>query len=550
MRSVKIILMMGIMLITASALYAQNVNVTVDGRPIQFTGVGPQMVQGRVLVPFRGVLEELGAFVQWIPESRTVVAQRGNRLVVLQIGSRTATVSGETVTLDVPATITAGTTMVPLRFLSEALGADVRWNAAARTVEITTGGAQPQPQPPTEQVQIQSFTHNATGWLTIGDTLEVTLIGTRGGTAMFEVPGVVDRMNMTETSPGRYVGRWTVPSGNRSIQGATVLGQLRVGGIERLIQAGNPVNVDTVPPEIRNLLPEPNATAASAQPNISAVYDDSTGSGINQASVRMTVNGTNVTPNATVTQSFISYRPPATLPTGQNTVTLTVNDQAGNTTTRTWNFTVRGAASVIRSFTHNAAGTVNPGDVITVTMQAEPSGSASFSFVTTTGQRIRTTQMRETSSGVYVGEYTVRRDDIIQGATVVGTFTTSTGQSYTVEADRRIGGGTTTLTRPVITRPTEGAAVTSPLTITGTAPANSQVRLRVDYVTRVLGAINLTGTLTNQVVDVNSRGQFSSEPISLGTLVGGRDTEYTLTATTIGASGQESEPAVVRFTRQ
>lgn len=239
---------------------------------MQFTGVQPQVVNGRVLIPSRGVLEQMGAYVGWDAATRAVIAQRGDKDVSLPIGSRTATVNGQLVTLDVPAMIISGTTMVPLRFLSEALGAGVVWDNATRTVAITTAGTTPTPTPtptPTSgTVQITSFTHSATGWLRAGDRLQVTMIGT---------PGVVNKTNMPEVSSGRYVGTWTVPSNAPSISGASVIGQLIVGGRERLIQAGNPVNVDTKAPVIRNQTPAPNSQVPDATPAISAVTIGSNG---------------------------------------------------------------------------------------------------------------------------------------------------------------------------------------------------------------------------------------------------------------------------------
>ncbi len=124
----------------AGAAYAQNITVNVDGQPMQFTGTSPKMIDGRVLVPLRGVFEELGASVQWNPSSRTIHATRNGQDVMLSIGNRNASVDGKSVYLDVPAMIIGNSTMVPIRFVSEALGADVNWMAAMNQVTINTNG--------------------------------------------------------------------------------------------------------------------------------------------------------------------------------------------------------------------------------------------------------------------------------------------------------------------------------------------------------------------------------------------------------------------------
>jgi hypothetical protein len=138
-------------LVFPAAVPAQGaVRVFVDGDQVTFDQP-PVTIGGRVLVPLRGIFEKMGATVVWVPATRTVRAQRGTTSVELQIGSRNASVDGRTVMLDVPAQIVGGRTLVPLRFVSEALGAQVDYNAATRTVTITTAGGGPPPPPPGEQ---------------------------------------------------------------------------------------------------------------------------------------------------------------------------------------------------------------------------------------------------------------------------------------------------------------------------------------------------------------------------------------------------------------
>jgi hypothetical protein len=133
-------------IVTGAAIAsAQQIRVEVDGRPVRFADVGPNYQQGRVLVPVRGVFEDMGAWVQWNPTQRVVTAGRGDVNVTLPIGSTIASVNGRSVALDVPAQIVNGRTMVPLRFISESLGAEVNWVDTTRTVQINTNWAQTPP---------------------------------------------------------------------------------------------------------------------------------------------------------------------------------------------------------------------------------------------------------------------------------------------------------------------------------------------------------------------------------------------------------------------
>jgi len=130
----------------AAALWPCKVNadtpisVVVNGAPVSFNGPPPIEQDGTVLVPLRGVFEALGAGVVYDPSTRTISARKGRSFVVLPIGSTSATVNGQQEQLSVPATVTDGSTFIPLRFVAEALGAYVEWQAANSTVAISTGG--------------------------------------------------------------------------------------------------------------------------------------------------------------------------------------------------------------------------------------------------------------------------------------------------------------------------------------------------------------------------------------------------------------------------
>ncbi len=103
--------------------------------------VPPVIENNRTLVALRTILEAVGAEVEWDQESKTVTASREGVVIRLVIGERTAWVDEQPVELDVPARIINGRTMVPLRFVGETLGAEVGWNPNSRTVTITEAGA-------------------------------------------------------------------------------------------------------------------------------------------------------------------------------------------------------------------------------------------------------------------------------------------------------------------------------------------------------------------------------------------------------------------------
>lgn len=120
----------------AAAAAERPISVTFNGHPVWFD-VQPQIVNGRTLVPFRAIFQDMGATVSYDQGTQKVTATRGGTTIELTIGSATAYVDGSARTLDVPPEIRDGRTLVPVRFISEAVGARVDWDDANRRVVIT-----------------------------------------------------------------------------------------------------------------------------------------------------------------------------------------------------------------------------------------------------------------------------------------------------------------------------------------------------------------------------------------------------------------------------
>lgn len=96
----------------------------------------PFVKKGNTHVPFRAIAEALEAEVLWNPEKRSITVTKDGVSIQLLVGSKTATVNGKKVSLDAPATVTKGNTYVPVRFISEALNATVKWESESQTVVV------------------------------------------------------------------------------------------------------------------------------------------------------------------------------------------------------------------------------------------------------------------------------------------------------------------------------------------------------------------------------------------------------------------------------
>lgn len=122
------------------------IGVLLDGSQLSFP-VAPVAESGTILVPLRVIFEALGATVTF--DSGVITATKGGKVIQLTLGSATARVGQEIRQLQVPAKAVNGSTLVPLRFVSEAFGAKVNWDQDTRSVIILSAGDTTVP-PPTE----------------------------------------------------------------------------------------------------------------------------------------------------------------------------------------------------------------------------------------------------------------------------------------------------------------------------------------------------------------------------------------------------------------
>lgn len=126
-----------IFMLIAIPVNAASIKINIDGQNVTYSQ--PAIVKdNRTLVPLRGIFEDLGADVKWDQKTKTVNAVRGNTNVKLTIGSKNAMVNGQAKALEVPAQVINNSTLVPLRFISESLGASVGWDAGSKTITIET----------------------------------------------------------------------------------------------------------------------------------------------------------------------------------------------------------------------------------------------------------------------------------------------------------------------------------------------------------------------------------------------------------------------------
>lgn len=115
---------------------AENVNVVLNGMPISFD-VPAQTINDRTMVPMRAIFEAIGAEVDWDDESQTAYGYKTGINIHIQVDSNVMLKNFNDILLDTPAQLIDGRVLVPVRAVSESFGINVDWDEASKTVKLT-----------------------------------------------------------------------------------------------------------------------------------------------------------------------------------------------------------------------------------------------------------------------------------------------------------------------------------------------------------------------------------------------------------------------------
>jgi len=170
--------------------------------------VPPRVVSGSTFLPMRGIFESLGAEVFWDEVQKKVTAVRQNVKISLKVGEISAIVDGKSVRLDKAPLVYKGATMVPVRFVSEALGETVEWDQNTRSVYI---GGRPYISSEAKQIKINGKTFNV-------NIVRVDLNNKKIGMKLTEpLKGMAQRHNALAAINGTYFNAYEdikEPTGN------------------------------------------------------------------------------------------------------------------------------------------------------------------------------------------------------------------------------------------------------------------------------------------------------------------------------------------------
>ena len=144
-----IAILLVIVFVPIAVVHANDtIRVTINNQQVSFEGQGPVLVEGRTLVPIRGVFEVLGFDVTWNNATQQATLIGAEAVIVVTVDSRTFTTNGISHSLDVPAQVIGGRTMLPIRAVLESVGYYFGWDGTTSTVLISSVPLPPLPSLP------------------------------------------------------------------------------------------------------------------------------------------------------------------------------------------------------------------------------------------------------------------------------------------------------------------------------------------------------------------------------------------------------------------
>ena len=175
--------MMMVILCMPQVFALSEIRVRVNGAQVYFPDGKPYVdSNSRVLVPVRFVSEQLGAKVEWDAAAKRVTIIDGDKVAILKINSKQIMVNGQVKELDTAAIVKGTRTYVPIRFVSEALGATVKYDNKVRIVYIDNGKA---PLPEVKVFEAGPFTIPITADSRVTKTQSTSTITTESLTQVY-----------------------------------------------------------------------------------------------------------------------------------------------------------------------------------------------------------------------------------------------------------------------------------------------------------------------------------------------------------------------------
>ena len=387
---------------------------------------------------------------------------------------------------------------------------------------------------------INSFQIISEDTISAGDTITFIVKGTGGAKVWVMLSGSV-KIYLPEISPGVYEGLYNVASNIPSVYNTIVFAHLQFNGVNATpLPSGEKITILGSTPLFRDLMPADETTVTDLRPQIYARIDGR-GFTIDKASIKMVLNGDNVTGKAEIKSDSISFKPSGNLKEEKNIVYLYGKSTDGKDFSVEWIFYLKKDPS-ITSVSHNGGDkALSKGKVLEVRLTGEPYQKAYFDI----GDFKKGIVMNESfkSPGTYIGNYIVKNGDYVVDAVITGYLDMGNNKVLSFKAPGPVTLMSSNLVA-VIVDPQEGQEVKSPFTVQGQTRPMTVVYVDVQLVFNIpgVGKVPSSGVISGKV-RANEMGFFEYE-VDLENIPSG--SEYTITVSAMDAQGNKSSPFSVK----
>ncbi|MDQ7826469.1 MAG: hypothetical protein RDV48_26945 [Candidatus Eremiobacteraeota bacterium] len=186
--------------------------------------------------------------------------------------------------------------------------------------------------------------------------------------------------------------------------------------------------------EINRVTPAPGAVVEEEKPTVYIYFTLAKKEELNPGKLKVFLNDKDVSWKCLSLPQSVSLEPSFRFPEGTNTIRVLYDRGEGDPLRYEWSFTIKTKETVKSGLTHNAADTLFEGDMLEVSLKAEPGGKASFSI----GSLKQGIAMEEESTGLYKGKYRVSRDDTLKNEKITARFTSREGSATDYEAEKPV----------------------------------------------------------------------------------------------------------------
>jgi hypothetical protein len=191
-------------------------------------------------------------------------------------------------------------------------------------------------------LRIDTVAENASRPFRAGQTLIVSAAGPPGAVFSFDIGDLIGGMPMREVRPGKYEGTFAISVGTNFIN-APIVVRAKKGDATAQSVAPDPLTIITTPPSVKDVAPAAGTTVGDLRPSVFVTFATLGDNGMQPGSLRLWVDGVDVTARATRTSEYISYRPERDIGSGSVAAEVRGSDAAGNPLVYKWSFIIAGS---------------------------------------------------------------------------------------------------------------------------------------------------------------------------------------------------------------